>query len=121
MERISILRNGKPEIAIVKYLTNYENIGREAWVYESILARLSTLRFPELLSVSNTTDPESYWLLFEDLGNLTHSFEADFLCRVASLMPQWHLLPAALVPDLYEGTPPNYSLSIWSWHHGKVS
>lgn len=108
VERIAVAGNkGETLRLIFKPLTCADTKGREAWFSAHVLPLLPMIRYPRLLGAADHDDPERYWLIFEDLGELDHSYIEATLTRAASVMPYWHLLPLETVPELFEGhTPP---------------
>jgi hypothetical protein len=77
---------------IFKPLTNNEQLGKEAWVYEHILPNLPPI-YPQLLACSTVTDTTSYWMMFEDLGALKHAFDEDAAFDLIAYIANWHALP----------------------------
>ncbi|KRE43265.1 phosphotransferase family protein [Paenibacillus sp. Soil522] len=77
---------------IFKPLTNNDQIGKEAWVYEQILSALPPIN-PKMLARSQPHNFSVNWILFEDLGHLTHTFEEDTAIALLSYIAEWHALP----------------------------
>ncbi|HTG71626.1 MAG TPA: phosphotransferase [Candidatus Udaeobacter sp.] len=77
---------------IFKPLTNNDQIGREAWVYEHLLTTFPPI-YPKLLARSLPLHFSSNWILFEDLGTLTHTFEVDTAIALLFYIAEWHALP----------------------------
>lgn len=106
VERIGLAINGIRQSVIFKPLTNYDTMGKEEWVYDNVFPLLPNLRFPRLYGAAPYKDADRYWLLLEDLGMLDHSNREATLTLTARAMPQWHLLPADLIPDSFLGHSP---------------
>lgn len=79
---------------IFKPLTNNDQLGKEAWVYEHILPALPPI-YPQLLAFSSSSDPSSHWLMFEDLGTLKHPFDEDTAIGLIAYIANWHSLPVS--------------------------
>ncbi|WP_053377251.1 phosphotransferase [Paenibacillus sp. FJAT-27812] len=91
VERIYLAPN---ETIIFKPLTNHEQLGKEAWVYEHVLPALPRI-YPQLLACSSSADTTSYWMMFEDLGALKHAFDEDTASDLISYIANWHALPTS--------------------------
>jgi thiamine kinase-like enzyme len=90
---------------IFKPLTNDGLAGREDWVQRYLLP-LVPLRFPRMLSISDTRDPDRYWSFFEDLGTLSHRHDAGVLTRAAELVRRLHRLPPSLLTEPFSPQKP---------------
>jgi hypothetical protein len=107
VERIRVKMDDKMTSFIYKPLTNYPTMGKEVWVQENISLRIPKVHVPRINYYSRAKEPEDYWMVFEDLGELEHNFRADIMKKTAELMPYWHLLPTSLVPNEFEGHSPH--------------
>lgn len=74
---------------IFKPLTNPKQFGKELWVYEHILTKLPPI-YPKILAHSVQTEEQESWIVLEDLGILTHTFNENAACEVIHLMSGWH-------------------------------
>ncbi|MDR6549197.1 phosphotransferase [Paenibacillus qinlingensis] len=106
VERIQVEIEGAMISFIFKPLTNYPNKGKELWVQEHISYRIPEVRIPRIMYSAQAIEPEKEWMVFEDLGELEHSFRADMLIKTSELMPYWHRLPTSLLPQAFEGHSP---------------
>ncbi|MBO7745667.1 phosphotransferase [Paenibacillus sp. MWE-103] len=98
---------------IYKPLTNDSQLGLEAWVYARVLPLLPQI-YPKLLAFSGNALPDAEhagpdvaagaadpaghgeaggWCLFEDLGPLSHAFDAATAEALVPYIAQWHALP----------------------------
>ncbi|WP_264739192.1 phosphotransferase family protein [Cytobacillus firmus] len=78
---------------IFKPLTNNTQLGKEVWIFENILAELP-LKFPKILSYSVQNKLSNNWIILEDLGTITHTFDSNIALELTALMAKWHSLPA---------------------------
>ncbi|MBY6053953.1 phosphotransferase [Cytobacillus firmus] len=78
---------------IFKPLTNNTQLGKEVWIFENILAELP-LKFPKILSYSVQNTLSNNWIILEDLGTITHTFDSVIAMELTALMAKWHSLPA---------------------------
>ncbi|MEC2057251.1 phosphotransferase [Peribacillus psychrosaccharolyticus] len=76
---------------IFKPLTNSKQFGKELWVYEHILTKLPSI-YPKILAHSVQTEKQESWIVLEDLGMLTHTFDEKAACEVIQLMAGWNKL-----------------------------
>jgi hypothetical protein len=106
VERVSVNKSNSTSSYIFKPLTNYSSIGREVWVQQHIAPRIPEVRAPYIHRSSPTENPLQYWIIYEDMGLLTHSFGIDMIKEAAAAMPHWHLLSTDLVPDEFVGHTP---------------
>lgn len=106
VERFRVKMDDKMTSYIYKPLTNNPSMGKELWVQENISFRIPNVHVPRITYYSGAKEPENYWMVFEDLGELEHSFNADIMKKTSELMPYWHLLPTSLVPSEFEGHTP---------------
>ena len=67
------------------------NGSQEVWVYENILPAFPPI-YPELVA------HEANWVIFEDLGKLSHDFKEESVLGVIKLMAGWHSLPYENAP-----------------------
>lgn len=77
---------------IFKPLTNNDQTGKEAWVYEHILSALRPF-YPKMIARSLSLNLSGNWILLEDLGALKHTFEEDTAFALLSYMAEWHAFP----------------------------
>ncbi|GIP24210.1 aminoglycoside phosphotransferase family protein [Paenibacillus sp. J22TS3] len=82
---------------IFKPLTHPGQDGRESWVYEHILPRLPAI-YPRMLARSGPQQEGQGWSIFEDLGPLSHEFDADTMLKVVKEMAFWHAFPQTAWP-----------------------
>ncbi|OCT13478.1 hypothetical protein A8709_17900 [Paenibacillus pectinilyticus] len=106
IERVRLELKAPITSYIYKPLTNYSSIGKEVWVQEHISSRIPEVRVPQISYYSKSNDPEHYWMVLEDLGEVEHPFGVDVLLKTAELIPYWHRLPKELVPDAFMGHSP---------------
>lgn len=78
---------------IFKPLTNNTQLGKEVWIFENILSELP-LNYPKILSSSVQNKLSNNWIILEDLGNITHTFDSTIALELTALMAKWHSLPA---------------------------
>ena len=108
VERIGVKMGNQMTSFIYKPLTNNPSMGKELWVQENISFRIPKVHVPRIAYYSRAKEPENYWMVFEDLGELEHNFSADIMKKTSELMPYWHLLPTFLVPNEFEGHTPRF-------------
>lgn len=106
VERVVVRVDGKEIRAIFKPLTNEGSIGKEVWAYRHLLPLMPSIRYPKLLAAAEHHDPDRYWLLYEDLGELRHSFDVSVLAAAAEYIPLWHTMPPERVPAEVGGHTP---------------
>ncbi|MFB5674455.1 phosphotransferase family protein [Paenibacillus terreus] len=80
------------ESYIFKPLTNDGQEGKERWVYEHLLPSFPPI-YPELLDKSDTLDPDTSWMIFEDLGAMCHVYDDELALSVIPHMVWWHGQP----------------------------
>ncbi|WP_419874271.1 phosphotransferase family protein [Candidatus Pristimantibacillus sp. PTI5] len=80
------------ESLVFKPLTNNEQLGKEIWVNEHILSAFPPI-YPRIIAHSLSANPSLNWILYEDLGELTHVFEEKTAIGLISYMAKWHALP----------------------------
>lgn len=102
IERFWVEFEGQSESYIFKPLTNETTCGRELWMYENVLSSVP-VRFPKLYAAAKHEDPERFWSIYEDMGELTHRLEADDYEIAAASIPLWHGLPLTCVPAHFKG------------------
>lgn len=78
---------------IFKPLTNNTQLGKEVWIFENVLSELP-LKFPKILSYSVQNKLSDNWIILEDLGTITHTFDSNIALELTALMAKWHSLPA---------------------------
>ncbi|MEH6988509.1 phosphotransferase [Cytobacillus firmus] len=78
---------------IFKPLTNNTQLGKEVWIFENVLAELP-LKIPKILSYSVQNILSNNWIILEDLGTITHTFDSKIALELTVLMAKWHSLPA---------------------------
>ncbi|MFD1956648.1 aminoglycoside phosphotransferase family protein [Paenibacillus thailandensis] len=87
------------ESFILKPLPADDSINREAWVYEHVLPMFPPV-FPRLAASSSVSGmPGRGWLLFEDMGELNHSFSEETAVLLAAAVAEWHSLPVSRWAD----------------------
>lgn len=74
---------------IFKPLTNPKQVGRERWMYETVLPHLS-VSSPQLIAASHESERDQSWLILEDLGSISHSYAVDILLEMAAHCANWH-------------------------------
>ncbi|MDQ0200970.1 phosphotransferase family protein [Neobacillus ginsengisoli] len=75
---------------VFKPLTNNDQLGKEVWVNEHVLSLFPNI-YPKMVSYSaNPNDPNLNWVIFEDLGRLTHVFNEETVFGVTKLIAWWH-------------------------------
>ncbi|MCM3705106.1 MULTISPECIES: phosphotransferase family protein [Cytobacillus] len=63
------------------------------WIFENVLAELP-LTFSKILSYYVQTTLSNNWIILEDLGTITHTFDSKIALELTALMAKWHSLPA---------------------------
>jgi thiamine kinase-like enzyme len=111
VERIHISTPQGKQSYIFKPLTNLMNMSKEQWSQHHLLAGTS-IPYPRLLAASEQLEPETYWTIFEDLGELNHQLSEENYMAAARLIPLWHGIPLMKVPPDYRGDKPDLSTSI---------
>lgn len=92
VERIKLISG---ESFIYKPLTFSGRLNREAWIYEHVLCLFPPV-YPRLVAMSDSGVPaERSWMLFEDLGELDHTFSEETAAELIVKTAEWHSLPAA--------------------------
>lgn len=95
------------ESYIFKPLTNNEQVGREVSVYENILPLFPAI-YPKLLSFSKNKNPEQSWMIFEDVGPLSHVFTEESVFGIVKWIAWWHALDVREIGSLAtEGLKPS--------------
>lgn len=77
---------------IFKPLTNDGQLGKEVWVHEHILPNFPAI-FPKIISYSISERTDLNWMIFEDLGPLSHEFNEESVMGVIKWVAWWHSLP----------------------------
>lgn len=77
---------------IFKPLTNNGQLGQEVWVHENVLPKFPAI-FPKIISHTISERPEQNWMILEDLGTLSHSFNDQTALGVIKWVAWWHSLP----------------------------
>lgn len=85
VERIFI---NETESLIFKPLTSHAQAQAEAWVNVHILSAFPPV-YPRLIACSAANAASEHWMLFEDLGPLSHHFEESTAMEVLTYMAQW--------------------------------
>jgi hypothetical protein len=80
------------ESYIFKPLTNDGQEGKERWVYEQLLPSFPPI-YPKLLEKSDSLDPDTSWMIFEDLGVMPHVYDEELALSVIPHMVWWHGQP----------------------------
>jgi thiamine kinase-like enzyme len=122
IERIHISTEQGNQSYIFKPLTNPTNMGKEQWVHHHLLTK-TAIPHPRLLTASEHLVPETYWTIFEDIGELNHQLNEEDYLAAARIIPLWHVLPIDKVPKEYQGDKPGLSQAIASikQHWSKVT
>lgn len=85
---------------VFKPLTNNGQLGKEVWVNEHLLSLFPNI-YPKMVSYSaNHHDPNKNWMIFEDLGQLTHEFNKETVYGVTKLIAWWHSLSINQLVDI---------------------
>ncbi|MDB5053709.1 MAG: protein licA [Bacilli bacterium] len=105
IERFQVASPSGVQSYIFKPLTNEAVIGREKWVYQDLLSN-TNIPYPKLLASSEHLIPQSYWMIFEDLGQLNHELSEPDYISVAKLIPSWHALSLDKIPVDFRGDKP---------------
>lgn len=77
---------------IFKPLTNDGQWGQEKWVYDNILPAFPPL-YPRMLAESANVETGRHWIIFEDIGNLSHEFSEAAALQLVEKVAWWHALP----------------------------
>ncbi|MEH7121409.1 phosphotransferase [Neobacillus vireti] len=77
---------------IFKPLTNNGQLGKEVWIHQHILPRFPPI-YPKIISYKISKQPEGNWMIFEDLGVLTHVFDEKSVLELIKWVAWWHSLP----------------------------
>ncbi|CAM4259640.1 hypothetical protein FHS16_005031 [Paenibacillus endophyticus] len=86
VERIFI--NETEDSLIFKPVTSRAQAQAEAWVNAHILSAFPPI-YPRLVACSAANATKTHWILFEDLGPLSHHFEESAAMEVLTYMAQW--------------------------------
>ncbi|WP_042464089.1 aminoglycoside phosphotransferase family protein [Neobacillus dielmonensis] len=92
-----VLENGSSYI--FKPLTQNKQLGKEVWVYDHLLPRLPEI-YPKLIAHSDTGNPETSWIILEDVGSLSHQYNEETIWNVTKWMARWHSLPVETFADI---------------------
>ncbi|MGG3561507.1 phosphotransferase [Neobacillus rhizosphaerae] len=76
---------------IFKPLTNNGQLGQEVWVHENVLPQFPAI-FPKIILHTISEQPELNWMILEDLGTLTHTFNEESVLGVIKWVAWWHSL-----------------------------
>ncbi|CAH1202087.1 hypothetical protein PAECIP111891_01928 [Paenibacillus allorhizoplanae] len=106
VERIQVNVDDAMTSFIYKPLTNYPNKGKEVWLQANLFVRIPEVNIPKILYFSQALEPEKEWMVFEDLGELEHSFSWDMMLKTSEFIPYWHVLPTKVLPEEFEGHTP---------------
>ncbi|AZU64695.1 phosphotransferase [Neobacillus mesonae] len=87
------------ESYIFKPLTNNAQFGKEVWAHEQVLPLVGA-GFPKIISYRVSGEVDLCWLIFEDLGPLSHEFNKESLLAVVRSAVVWHSLPVASFADV---------------------
>ncbi|MEC2342919.1 phosphotransferase family protein [Paenibacillus barengoltzii] len=85
---------------IFKPLTNGESADREAWVYRNVLAELPEIPAPMLLAASPEGSGAKSWAIFEDLGQLNHTYRLEYARAAVRQLARLHAAPVEQWPSL---------------------
>ncbi len=105
VERIQTDSTAGRRSFIYKPLTNADALGREVWAHRNLLPLLP-VRYPRLISASQSGDPSAHWTLHEDMGPLEHELPPESLLPAGEAIAQWHSLPVELLPAAWNGHTP---------------
>ena len=78
------------ESYIFKPVTHFGQEKREVWVYQHILPHLPKV-YPDMLAFS--IEEATSWIMYEDLGHLTHQHDVDAMLHMMKLIASWHSVP----------------------------
>lgn len=84
------------ESYIFKPLTNSSQYGKERLIYEQVLPSLQ-VPTPKIIATSQSECPEQSWIIFEDLGSLSHRFEEKTVLQMSEYIAKWHTYPVEKV------------------------
>ncbi|SDW66350.1 phosphotransferase [Paenibacillus sp. PDC88] len=84
---------------ILKYLPDETVLTGESWAYAKVLTQLPVI-YPRLIAQSDQEGEERPWLLFEDVGTISHEAEEEVLIQIAEWMAIWHAVPLDSYPEL---------------------
>jgi len=87
---------GMEESFIWKPQTNEGQQRREAWVYEHVLPGFPPI-YPRLVVSVPAADGEGGGSLFEDLGELDHTFRESAAMALVRRIAWWHSLPVGML------------------------
>lgn len=82
---------------------------RERWAQQYLIPSIKGVKTSHLLASGGTQDPMLGWIIYEDLGTLTHCDNADDIIRAARIISSWHRLPTDWVPQGVRGHSPYYT------------
>jgi thiamine kinase-like enzyme len=82
----------RAESYVFKPLTNSDQVGKELWANEQLLPFFSGI-YPHMIAYSANDNPNLNWIIFEDLGPLTHLFNEEIVLEVTKLIAWWHAFP----------------------------
>lgn len=77
---------------IFKPLTNSAQMGKEVWIHNHLLSKLPPI-FPKIMAYAIDKKSENNWIIFEDLGKITHESNEETAFSVIDLMADWHSIP----------------------------
>jgi hypothetical protein len=80
------------ESYVFKPLTNNDQLGKEIWVNEQLLPLFPRI-YPRMVAYSENQNPDLHWIIFEDLGPITHVFNEEIVLGVTKQIAWWHSLP----------------------------
>jgi hypothetical protein len=84
---------------IFKPLTNDGQLGKEVWVHEHVLPLFPAI-YPKIISYRINDRTELNWMIFEDLGELSHDFSEESVLAVIKWMAWWHSLPLGILGNV---------------------
>lgn len=87
---------GTEESFIWKPQTNEGQQRRETWVYEHVLPGFPPI-YPRLIASVTAADGEGGGSLFEDLGELDHTFRESTATSLVRRIAWWHSLPVGML------------------------
>ena len=87
------------ESYVFKPLTNNDQLGKEVWANEYLLPFFPKM-YPKMVACSVNQNPDNYWMIFEDLGSLTHIFNEEVVLEVTKLIAWWHAFPIETIGNI---------------------
>ncbi|WP_164779559.1 phosphotransferase family protein [Paenibacillus kobensis] len=129
VERVQI---GPDRTVVCKITPDLAQAAREARLYADVLPKLPDL-YPALLDYAETADADGSrlaWLVFEDAGVVTHTFNEQAMAELIGYMAQWHAVPTeGVLLGSERGQKPDYEEIVadlltelgWNWRGGPTA